>query len=108
MLRRTTLALLLVLTPSDKVSAEFHGRPYDGGDLFADTWVATDGAGRSTPTPEECGPPKTGRSVGIFYWTWHRPTRGGPNDVTRILAEAKAARRHGRATTRPITGVNRN
>ena len=26
--------------------AEFHGKPYEGGDVLADTWVATDGLGR--------------------------------------------------------------
>ncbi|GMW03314.1 MAG: hypothetical protein AMXMBFR84_44480 [Candidatus Hydrogenedentota bacterium] len=28
------------------------------------------------------------KQVGIFYWTWHVPSNGGPNDNTRIIAEA--------------------
>ncbi|MCP4709287.1 MAG: hypothetical protein GY869_11730, partial [Planctomycetes bacterium] len=28
-------------------------------------------------------------SVGIFYWTWHTPGRGGPNDNTKLLATVK-------------------
>lgn len=27
--------------------------------------------------------------MGMFYWTWHRPSKGGPNDVTQILAAAR-------------------
>ena len=57
-------------------------------DLFADTWVATDGAGRIVPAFEECGPPRPGKQVGIFYWTWHVPQPGGPNDNTRLAAPA--------------------
>ncbi len=65
--------------------AEFHGKPYEGGDVFSDTWVATDALGRKLPGAQECGPVKQDKWVGIFYWTWHTP-RGGPNDVTKILA----------------------
>ena len=70
-------------------AAEFHGQPYAGGDLYADTWVATDGAGRVLPGFKECGPVKPDKWVGIFYWTWHTPNRGGPNDNTRLIAAAK-------------------
>jgi hypothetical protein len=69
--------------------AEFHGAPYTGGDLHADTWVAVDGAGRKLPGLAECRPVKQNKWVGIFYWTWHTPGQPGPNDNTRILAEAK-------------------
>ncbi|HEY5909606.1 MAG TPA: hypothetical protein VJA21_03270 [Verrucomicrobiae bacterium] len=54
--------------------------------MFADTWVATDGASRALPGFLECGPIKKDKWAGIFYWTWHRPQRDGPNDNTRILA----------------------
>ena len=57
-------------------------------DLFSDTWVCTDGAGRVLPGLAECGQVKTNRTVGIFYWTWHTQ-RGGPYDNTKLLAEAK-------------------
>jgi hypothetical protein len=43
--------------------------PVDG-DVFADTWVATDALGRSLPTFNEVGPPRTGRHVGLFYFLW--------------------------------------
>ena len=62
--------------------------PLLDGELFSDTWVATDGAGRVIPGYNECGPAKGDKFVGIFYWTWHTASRRGPNDVTAILARA--------------------
>lgn len=55
------------------------------GDLFSDTWVATDGARRTQPTFAETGPIKANKWVGIFYWTWHRGSSGEPNDNTKII-----------------------
>jgi len=75
-----------ILTPR---AAEFHGAPYAGGDVFADTWVATDALGRGLPGFKECGPPKRDKWAGIFYWTWHTPDRGGPNDNTKIIGAAQ-------------------
>ena len=65
----------------------------------ADTWVATDGAGRTMPTSAEA-PLKTDkpRTVGIFYITWH--TQGLHNgqpykaDVSRVLDEDPGATRN--------------
>jgi len=37
----------------------------------SDYWTATDALGRKTPTQKEVGPPRSGKYVGIFYWTWH-------------------------------------
>ncbi len=67
---------------------EYHAKPYEGADVYSDTWVATDGVGRILPGFAECGPVKKEKWVGIFYWTWHTQ-RGGPNDNSRILAAAK-------------------
>ena len=69
-------------------AAEFRGKPYEGGDVLADTWVATDGLGRVMPGSRECGPVKKDKWVGIFYWTWHTP-RGGPFDNTKILTASE-------------------
>lgn len=56
-------------------------------DTFADTWVATDGLGRTVPTFADVGPPRADRTVGIFYFLWlGEYVNGGPWDVTRILA----------------------
>src|SRR5690606_21786902 len=58
------------------------------GDVFADTWVATDDLGRELPGVELTGPPRENKQVGIFYWTWHTP-RPGPYDNSKILAAAE-------------------
>ena len=55
-------------------------------DTCADTWVATDGLGRSLPLNITTGPPKANRTVGIFYFLWNE----GQNpvyDLTKILAQ---------------------
>ena len=75
-----------VLTAFGATAEEFAGAPYTDGDVFADTWVATDALGRDVPGHESVGEPKDERWMGIFYWTWHIPGRGGPNDNTKILA----------------------
>lgn len=57
-------------------------------DTSADTWVATDGLGRSLPTSREAGLPRTGKTVGVFYFLWHgEHGQQGPFDVSRILIE---------------------
>lgn len=56
-------------------------------DNYSDTWVATDGLGRTLPTYHESGPPRAGKHVGIFYFLWlgqHGET--GPFDISKILA----------------------
>ncbi len=42
-------------------------------DIYPDTWVATDGAGRVIPDNNDVGDYKMGKqhTVGIFYVTWH-------------------------------------
>jgi len=77
---------------SAKAASEFNGAPYAGDDVFADTWVATDGAGRTVPGIAECGPLRKDKWVGIFYWTWHVPQKNGPNDNTKLIAGAKDGR----------------
>ena len=57
-------------------------------DTSSDTWVATDALGRRVLTHEDVGPPRAGRTVGIFYFLWHGAhVQGGPYDVTKILAQ---------------------
>jgi hypothetical protein len=87
---RATITAIVVANAACAASgAEFQGKPYEGGDVLSDTWVATDGVGRVMPGFKECGPVKKDKWVGIFYWTWHTP-RGGPNDNTKILAATGA------------------
>lgn len=73
-----------------------------GWDIYPDTWVATDGAGRTLPTSSEVGLTKTDkkRDVGIFYVTWHTANchQGNPPyhaDVTKILEGDPSARLDG-------------
>lgn len=40
-------------------------------DIKADTWEATDAIGRPVATAAEAGPPREGKTVGIFYYAWH-------------------------------------
>jgi hypothetical protein len=55
-------------------------------------WPAADALGRTLPTVDEVGPPRTDRFVGIFYFLWlnqrdnHSSFGVGPNDVSKILA----------------------
>ena len=90
---RFALVAWLLFTAAEVQAAgaePFQGQPYTGGDLYADTWVATDGLGRPQPGIAEAGPVRQDRWVGIFYWTWHVPRgTGGPNDNTRLIAAAK-------------------
>ena len=76
-MRRALAALVCLLTTACV------GQPQG----TADTLVATDGLGRTLPTAAECGPPKPGKQVGIFYFLWLGEHAGdGPWDVTKILA----------------------
>lgn len=56
-------------------------------DLGSDRWTATDALGRRLPGYEECGPPRKGKFVGIFYFIWlGQHSTSGPHDITKILA----------------------
>ncbi|HCN84263.1 MAG TPA: hypothetical protein DIT07_11695 [Sphingobacteriaceae bacterium] len=68
-------------------------------DLYSDTWVATDGLGRTMPDISLAGPVKKNhqRVVGIFYITWHTADRAKlkspySGDVTKVLASDPNAR----------------
>ena len=62
-------------------------------DVFSDTWVATDDAGRVMPTGSETGT-VTDKKVGIFYFMWHNASEQGQNplyDHTKAYLEGGAA-----------------
>lgn len=81
--RLLTLSLTTLLVT---LSAVTHATaPFD---TMSDTWVATDALGRTQPTAAETGPVKPEKWVGIFYWTWHRVYKNGPNDNTKLIAAA--------------------
>ena len=61
-------------------------------DVMPDTWDAIDDLGRVLPGRAETGPARSGKQVGIFYWTWHEMARTqdpkyGPYNVTKIITE---------------------
>ena len=64
-------------------------------DTHADTWVATDGLGRSLPDAGEVGRPKPGKVVAMFYFLWtDRP--GDPiHDLTKLIAADPANPNYG-------------
>ena len=45
-------------------------------DVFADTWVATDDVGRTTPVGNDTAAPGD-KKVGIFYFMWHNASEQG-------------------------------
>jgi hypothetical protein len=62
-------------------------------------WPATDALGRSLPTSQEVGPPRSDRFVGIFYFLTHTEgSRHGhpeePLDIARILKQDPDALKH--------------
>jgi hypothetical protein len=78
---RGALALLLALGAAARAQAP-------AWDTQPDTWAATDALGRALPLARECGPPRAGKTVGIFYFLWMQP-QPGPKilDLSKILAE---------------------
>lgn len=92
-------AASLSFSPSSAQSSD----PNPSWDIFPDTWVATDGAGRTEPTSAEAGVLKKDkkREVGIFYVTWHTASAHAGNtpynaDVTKILHRDPSARLDGK------------
>ena len=57
-------------------------------DLMQDTWVATDALSRTLPGHAECGPLRSDRLIGIFYFLWHTTNSlgsDGPRDNTKEI-----------------------
>ncbi len=40
-------------------------------EVMPDTWVFTDGLGRTSLTNADVGDPREDKTVAMFYWTWH-------------------------------------
>ncbi|MBK9140031.1 MAG: hypothetical protein IPM17_14890 [Verrucomicrobia bacterium] len=83
------MKIILRVVAGLSLVAAFAGRTAGAAwDTFPDTWVATDALGRVVPTHAEVGPPRTDRTLGLFYFLWHGAhIQGGPYDVTQILAQ---------------------
>jgi hypothetical protein len=92
LVRSTCLLLATTLSSFAQIPAD--------GDVFADTWVATDGIGRKLPTYAEVGPPRADRQVGLFYFLWvsrdaHNKQDIPVQDITQILAKDPLAPKWG-------------
>ena len=59
-------------------------------EVMPDTWVFTDGMGRVSLTNAEVGDLREGKTVSMFFWTWHngRPTVLNINDIAEKYPEA--------------------
>lgn len=78
---------ILVAALSVVASRNAAAEPAPFRDTQPDTWVATDGLGRTVPGHEQVGPPRPGKFVGAFYFLWMgQHGTGGPYDITKILA----------------------
>jgi hypothetical protein len=57
-------------------------------DTFNDTWVATDELGRTLPDNAQCGNPRPGKYVAMFYFLWlnHKPGQR-VYDISQILKQ---------------------
>lgn len=93
------LILLFTFSSRNLLSQQPDQRNVDFMEIYPDTWVATDGIGRTMPDHDSAGPIKTDqrRVVGIFYITWHTQglaTMKNPYeaDVAKILAKDPDAR----------------
>ncbi len=94
-MHRTPAAVLIAVLAAATAPAQDNPEPVNPGV----PWPATDALGRRLPTPEEAGPPRPDRRVGIFYFLTHhgltaRPQGDGPYDVAKILAEDPLALEH--------------
>jgi len=56
-------------------------------DKQSDTWAATDGLGRTLPDSRQCGPPRPGKTVGVFYFLWLGYHDLEVHDITQLLKE---------------------
>ena len=64
-------------------------------DLMSDTWNATDALGRVLPGAAECGPPRPGKFVGIFYFLWMGAHSKDVYDNTKLIAVNPADPQYG-------------
>lgn len=79
------LAASVILAAAGQLAALGHASEVPEWDNLSDTWVATDGLGRTLPLNDITGPVKPNKTVAIFYFLWNE----GQNpvyDLTKILA----------------------
>ncbi len=63
--------------------------------VMPDTWVFTDGLGRTSYTYEDVGGPKNDKTVAMFYWTWHVDLAGNqPFNINNFIQRYPEAQNH--------------
>lgn len=79
--RKLYLILPLILVVCLTAPAQDHR------DTMSDTWIATDELNRQTPGKATTGQPRSGKTVGLFYYMWHNETEGLEiHDISKVLA----------------------
>jgi hypothetical protein len=80
------LAAGIVSAGTFTAKAQMMPPAYPAWDNGSDTWVATDGLGRSLPGVAQTGPPRANKVVAIFYFLWlGQHGEAGPFDISTIL-----------------------
>ena len=95
-----TLSILMSAMLAAGVNAQTELPEVPEWDIYPDTWVATDGAGRTMSTNADVGDYKYGKqhTVGIFYVTWHTANLYNMHnpygaDVSKVLEKDPNARK---------------
>lgn len=85
--KRILCSLLFVAIAIAQLGASGMKEDYNMGLVKPDTWVATDGLGRSLSGYKQVGGKRKDRYVGMFYWTWHasHAKKHLPRNVQQIL-----------------------
>jgi hypothetical protein len=87
----------LAMTHGNVRKPQFSGIPdqfaHTSDSIGADTWSATDALNRKLLGYAEVGVPRSGKFVGIFYWTWHYAWANDyeAKNITTILQHYPAA-----------------
>ena len=74
-MKKTVLSGILLLVLFSLLNAQ-NTPPIQLGNA---NWSATDALGRELPMPEQTGPPRGEKYVGVFYFLWH-----GSHNATAI------------------------
>lgn len=78
-----------------------------GYNMSANTWVYTDGLGRSNPDHSETGSIRENKYVGIFYHTWHIDhSQYNNRNITEVLKEFPKAKNDFRHKVWPASHTN--
>ena len=81
----TLLTRILLIITVSTFSCSCLGQSVPKWDTFSDTWVVTDALGRTAPGIQQVGPPKSNRTLGMFYFLTFDRGGNGPYDNSVIL-----------------------